>query len=216
MTRVSTRRHTQLNSVLTLPRSVLLMSTHGRSTIPLLREVLARTVSDNHIVVGDFNLHHPLWGGERHHQHDNEAEELLQLIGEYQMELLLPPGSVTFDERGGQTTIDLAFGTPWVQQRKIFCGVREDLDHQSDHFPVATAIMTEVETCVPPERRQWQRTNPDTLRRELGQALPPLAPLLTEGEIDRRSNELVAAITGAIAASTPMARPSERSVPGWT
>lgn len=36
----------------------------GQSTIPILREVLTRTACDSHIVVGDFNLHYPLWGGE--------------------------------------------------------------------------------------------------------------------------------------------------------
>ena len=70
-------------------------------------------------------------------------------MDEHQLELLLPPGSITFDDRRGRTTIDLVFGTPWVQERRIFCGVRSDLDHQSDHLPVVTTIMTEVEASDP-------------------------------------------------------------------
>ena len=70
------------------------------------------------------------------------------------MELLFPPGSITFDESRGKTTINLVFATPWVQERKIYCGIREELDHQSDHLPVATSFLTNTETSEPPERRQ--------------------------------------------------------------
>ncbi|KAH9221945.1 hypothetical protein DL95DRAFT_509971 [Leptodontidium sp. 2 PMI_412] len=34
----------------------------GESTIPLLRDILRQLVEDYYIVVGDFNLHYPLWG----------------------------------------------------------------------------------------------------------------------------------------------------------
>jgi Endonuclease-reverse transcriptase len=188
----------------------------GQSTIPILRKVFTRSACDIYIKIGDFNLHHPLWGGERDPRRDNESEELFQLIGEYQMELLLPPGSITFDERGRQTTIDLIFGILWVQQRRIFCEVRKDLDHQSDHLPVVTTIMTEVEVCKPAEQRQWQRTNQDIFRHILKRVLPLPTPLSSEEEIDRRVQELVTAITKAIKASTPVARPSTKSISGWT
>jgi hypothetical protein len=80
-------------------------------------------------VVRDLNLHHPLWGGEGDSRQDSDANKLLQLIGDHEMELLLPLGSITFDGLHRQATIDLSFGTPWVQERKVYCGVREDLDH---------------------------------------------------------------------------------------
>src|SRR5947207_7943689 len=81
-------------------------------------------IEGNRIVLGDFNL--PL-GGEASPRHDNQADELLLLMDEHQLDLLPPPGSKTFDERRGTATIDLVFGTPWVQERVIFCGVRKDL-----------------------------------------------------------------------------------------
>ena len=48
-----------------------------------LREVPMRIVGDNHIVIGDFNLHHPHWGEDGDTRQDDEAEELLQLVGEF-------------------------------------------------------------------------------------------------------------------------------------
>ena len=102
------------------------------------------------------------------------------------------------------------------QQRRSFCGVREDLDHQSDHLPIVTTIMTEVEAYDPPTRRQWQRTNEDVLGQVLGRVLPPLTPLSSEEDVDRRAHDIVAAISEAIEASTPIARPSTRSILGWT
>jgi exonuclease III len=186
------------------------------TTIPLLREVLHKTTGDKHIVLGDFNLHHPHWSGDDSTRQHSEAEELLQLVLEHHMELLLPPGSVTFDERGGATTIDLAFGTPWIQERKSYCGVPNDLDHQSDHLPIATTIMTTVTTSMPQERWQWQRTDEKTMNDTVRVCLPRQAPLGSPEAIDRRVQEIVAAITKAIKKSTPKARPSEESKPGWT
>lgn len=51
----------------------------GESNIPLLQGVLAAIPGQNHILVGNFNLHHPLWGGESAQRH-SEANELIQLM----------------------------------------------------------------------------------------------------------------------------------------
>jgi hypothetical protein len=55
----------------------------GESTIPLLRDILRKLAEDYHIMVGDFNLHHSLWGGEGNPTQDYQADSLLQLIGDY-------------------------------------------------------------------------------------------------------------------------------------
>ncbi|EDN04466.1 predicted protein [Histoplasma mississippiense (nom. inval.)] len=187
----------------------------GNSTIPLLRTTVTEADSEKQIVVGDFNLHHPLWGGTRSDQ-DAEAEELVSLMADQQLELLIPPGTATYDEHDRQTTIDLALGTPWIHERKAYCGLREDLDHQSDHQPIAVTIMTAVETCDPPDQWQWQRTNTETLELELKRNLPYPTVLDSEASVDHRVQGLVHAITRAIDASTPKAKPSDRSIPGWT
>jgi exonuclease III len=139
----------------------------GESVIPLLHRTILNYASDKQIAVGDFNLHHPLWGGESSTRCDREAEDLLQLMADHQLELILPPGTITYDSQLGQVVIDLALGTPWVHERVTFCGVRDDLDHQLDHLPVATDIMTAVEACDPPDRWEWQRTDAKALEHHL-------------------------------------------------
>lgn len=44
------------------------------------------------VVVGDFNLHHPYWGGLKAQRTDPEAEEVLRLVEEYDLALLYEPG----------------------------------------------------------------------------------------------------------------------------
>src|SRR5262249_4490827 len=38
---------------------------------------------------------------------------------EHELRLLLPPGSKTYDERGGTATIDLVFGAQWVRTSQV-------------------------------------------------------------------------------------------------
>ena len=46
--------------------------------------------SDEHIVVRDFNLHHPYWSGLKYNHQHQEAEALLTMLNEQKLELLLP------------------------------------------------------------------------------------------------------------------------------
>ena len=84
------------------------------------------------ILVGDFNLHHPMWGGPTR-KRQVLAETLLQATEEKGLTLLLPPGLITRDltvndntpqERRQQTTVDLIFGSQSIAQRVVSCDVR--------------------------------------------------------------------------------------------
>ena len=68
-----------------------------------------------HIILGDFNLHHPLWNHPTYLQHHYIADELLDIIGEIGVNLITPPGLATRNCQRGphheKITIDLAFST---------------------------------------------------------------------------------------------------------
>lgn len=48
-------------------------------------------VTNDHIIVGDFNIHHPSWGCKTT-QADNLAPQLFELIDEFNLIQHLPPG----------------------------------------------------------------------------------------------------------------------------
>lgn len=63
-----------------------------------LDEFLTRSGTAEQIVVGDFNLHHPMWGGERVVQADAEALELIEVMEHHGLESTLQPGTITYKE----------------------------------------------------------------------------------------------------------------------
>lgn len=48
------------------------------------------------MIAGDFNLHHPAWGGIKAIQ-DAEADRLIELCDEADLGLWLKPGTITRD-----------------------------------------------------------------------------------------------------------------------
>lgn len=120
------------------------------------------TIASNvwwNIVLGDFNLHYPLWSTHDAIEQDSEAEELFQLLDEHRLTLLPPQGTITHDSGRTRTTIDLVFTTADVVESRIYCGTKEEIHHDSDHLPVVTAIEAELHSPPARERRQWQKTD---------------------------------------------------------
>jgi hypothetical protein len=68
------------------------------------------------------------------------TEELLDILEERRLDLLLLPGSYTWQSRGQETTLDLVFATEGVGQRVIECKAQLSFDYDSDHFHVATIL----------------------------------------------------------------------------
>jgi len=57
------------------------------------------------IIGGNFNLHPPLWNPEGYLRQDDEAETLIDMMTDMNLNLLLPPGTITLTD--ADTTIDL-------------------------------------------------------------------------------------------------------------
>ncbi|EJP61115.1 pol-like protein [Beauveria bassiana ARSEF 2860] len=85
----------------------------GTATLSTLANALDGLGQDHEsIVLGDFNLHHPLWSAR--HQRGvarSRAEELLTIVETFQLQLLTVPGTVTHRWKDGDSTIDLTFAT---------------------------------------------------------------------------------------------------------
>ena len=49
------------------------------------------------MVGGDFNAHHPLWNPRTYTRHDEEADEIVEMMTELELNLMLPAGSIVVE-----------------------------------------------------------------------------------------------------------------------
>lgn len=192
----------------------------GTSTLSDLRDSLGSLDPDHEIMLlGDFNLHHPLWAGTGHPTRGIGASRpLLAIIEDFQLQLLTVPGTITHRWKDGETTIDLTFGSEGVASRTIFCHLDTSRDCDSDHLPIATAITWEWIRATPTRKRVWTKTNRSTLRQTVTEKLPKVpntTELRNNRDLDRYVDLIVKALGAGIDASTPWSDPSPRSIPGF-
>lgn len=83
----------------------------GTNTLPILTEAIGMLDSHNKVIVlGDFNLHHPLWSAtHRRASYRPSPQHLLTIIEDFQLQLLTVPGTPTHRWKDGESTIDLTF-----------------------------------------------------------------------------------------------------------
>jgi endonuclease/exonuclease/phosphatase family metal-dependent hydrolase len=96
--------------------------------------------SADNVLLGDFNLHHPNWGGPRVTPH-RASQLLLSLQELHNLSLLLPPEKITFKRHSGESKIDLVFSSSDLINTLTACCLREDLDHGLDHYPIETSFL---------------------------------------------------------------------------
>ena len=116
------------------------------STLAVLLHALR--MPGEHVVVGDFNLYHPLWGGPAYPYQHTMADSLITTMRTAGAELALPQGTITREAMRGdimeRTTIDLVWLSAALIPRLVQCRVTRELEQSSDHLPIMTHIQTEV------------------------------------------------------------------------
>lgn len=195
----------------------------GSSTLPALQGALSTHEGKEQIVLGDFNLHHPSWGGLQA-TIDADSEELLLTTEQFLLQQLLPPGTPTYEENC-QTTIDLIYAIPTLTSGLISCTTDELFEAYSDHLPIVTRFSLQTIEERPYQRRNWKRLNLEILRRTLSDgirekeilSLDNTAPWeLTREAVDTQIAALVDCIQQAITLSTPFVNITPRSRMGFT
>ncbi|KAK7219285.1 hypothetical protein V2G26_007288 [Clonostachys chloroleuca] len=89
------------------------------SALLQMRQILNEHEECEQIVVGDFNLHHAFWGGPTVEHADPEANQLIELIEDFDLTSTLQPGTITYEEGERQSTIDLCLVTLGLVDRLI-------------------------------------------------------------------------------------------------
>ena len=159
-------------------------------------------------MVGDFNLHHPTWGGVKI-EGNREAEQLLIIMNERQLSLLLSQGFITWRAGESQSTIDLALDTPSVIQRLIGCNVMKE-NHDSDHLSILTTLLLKALEATPITCRQWNRMNKEAFEKALTTQLPtPLTEMTESEQMEQQIVDITEALQHAIQETVPLAHLSK-------
>ena len=193
----------------------------GTNTLSDLRQTLATLSVDRQVMVlGDFNLHHPLWSTAHHliNQGIATSQPLLTIIEDFQLQLLTVPGTKTHRWKDGDSTIDLTFATEEVASRTIYCRIDTCRDCDSDHLPIATAIEWNWQPAILPRKRMWAKTNQSILRQIVQERLfegSDDVELQSQQGIDEQVQSIVDALQSGVDASTPWSNPCSHSVPGF-
>lgn len=186
-----------------------------RSVLPQLRQTLHEQRDSEQILLGDFNLHHELWGGTAVDRADHEAGELINIIEDFDLTNTLQPGTVTYEEGERRTTIDLCLVTLGLVDRLIRSEVDREFDHDSDHLPIITALELKAICLEAKARRKWKALDEKMFNAQLQRELPPLRRPRTKAALDRYVQELVSAIQNAAEEAAPTQRPPTKARPGW-
>ena len=170
----------------------------------------------SHIVVGDFNLHHPTWGGLRCLMQHVAADRLLDVAAAVDLNLTLPPGTITWRAHHLESTIDLTLVSATLTPRVVSCHVVDRWEQSSDHRPILTYLDLQTTEATLKPQWTWARTDVTKLQatfrnRVVTQVWPSLGT--TQG-LDTTAELLTLAIQTAIETATPWAQPSPQARPG--
>ena len=189
------------------------------STIPVISEVLQRP--GEHILVGDFNLHHPQWNNKGRYSYHAAADMLLETTEGHAMVPALPEGSVTWKARGSKSAIDLVFLAPGAHNALKTCRTREDLHYRSDHIPVCTELEWEWEEQTKPQRRAWKSLENEKTAKKVKEGGGRLArilglpPLETTEAVNEYLGQMLDGFQEIIEQNVPWARPASEGRSFW-
>lgn len=182
----------------------------GLHLLPAVLPDISHEAPQPALVVGDFNLHHPAWGGEDAIR-DEEAEELLDMMEAAGLDNWVPQGEATRELNGSRTTIDLVLASRSLYGRMVTCGTNPKVHADSDHLPIQTIL--DIDTPIAPKpapRRKWKRIDERKLAEFVNTNLRDWTPCLdSRGHIDAATEHLLEVVKRGIQESTPWTRPSE-------
>jgi len=185
------------------------------STLPWLKAQLEKHTPEEQIALGDFNLHHRFWGGPRVQHEEQEAKDLLEIMENLDMTSMLEPGTITYEEGDGRSTIDLCWTTLGMVDRIIKSTVDRDMDHDSDHLPISILLDVRTSLTEAKPKRRWKHLDTEKFCEELKHVMPPRRRPRTRLALDAYTQELADAISKAADKVLPLRKPSPKAREGW-
>jgi len=175
---------------------------------PRIQEALQGAQGDI-LLLGDFNTHHPTWGGQGV-ACEQQAERLLFETKKADLYLLTQQGDPTWKRGRQATVIDLTFASYALSQRVEYCGTEPEWALTKDHIPIRIAldVGAAVNTQAGSKRYALQKLDTEGLSRAVKgsgweNGLNPLETL--QETLERLLPQFC-----------PKARPSPRARPDWS
>ncbi|KHJ30011.1 putative zinc knuckle domain protein [Erysiphe necator] len=164
------------------------------------------------LFLGDFNCHHPMWGGHGA-QRDTRAQQLLNYTLGNGLDLITPEGIPTFRRNGArgtiqETVIDLTFATGDLLKSIHACRPREDWCIRHDHIPIEIILTTGQMLNLERRRCVYHKAN-----------LEKMKSMIRECKWEQAQQPLVAlqeVIIQALNEHCPRAHPSPFAKPAWS
>ncbi|KAK1837585.1 hypothetical protein CCHR01_19793, partial [Colletotrichum chrysophilum] len=165
------------------------------------------------VLVGDFNRHDYLWGGEGvSKDRQGEADPIMDMMSEYSLLSLLPRGTKTWEKNEAATTIDLSLASEEIARTVVRCEIHPK-NHGSDHRAIETvfdiaAPEAESRPRLLLNNAPWKQIN-ERIESSLRQVPPG-------GTVQERTDRLMSAVCEAVKALTPTVKPSRYAKRWWT
>ena len=168
------------------------------------------------IIAGDFNRHDILWGGNHigNTRRQGEAQQILDFMEMNDLQSMLPRGSITFESRAGESTIDLMLVSQRLAEEKSICALY-GTEHGSDHRAIHSAFSMDTanEESVPTVRYMIKQADWTKVRGYIEQH-PSRQRFSTLG-LDEMEERLVGMVQGALEEHCPKVKPSVYSKRWW-
>ncbi|KAJ5117672.1 hypothetical protein N7448_011304 [Penicillium atrosanguineum] len=169
------------------------------------------------LIVGDFNRHDQLWGGNQVATQNRQGEaEPIVLMADWGLTSLLPRGISTREEGPFRSTIDLVLASTDLSRRVTRCRIHP-VEHGSDHRAIETTFHCEARSTLPSTTRFSFREAPwADINRELRDLETEIMDITDHSELDATPGRLTSRICSAIRQLVPVARPSPHGKRWWT
>ncbi|KAJ6090904.1 hypothetical protein N7499_003618 [Penicillium canescens] len=218
-------------AVIRLPERLIFMASvyvQGGDTSALdgacdhLRKAVAKVRRDTGavvevMVVGDFNRHDQLWGGDEVSLgRQGEADPIIDLMNEFALSSLLKRGTKTW-HGGGQSgdcesTIDLVLASDNLTDSMIKCAIH-GTEHGSDHRAIETVFDAPWSAPKHQERLLLKNAPWKEINARIASALTNTP---SGGTVQQKTDRLMTAVSEAVHALTPKAKPSPHAKRWWT
>ena len=186
------------------------------SPLPQLPALLQRR--GEHILLGDFNLHHAWWAGSPYITQDREADTLINIVQAANLDLALPAGTTTWQRGQQKSTLDLVFVSNSLLDHIQQCQVWKAHEESSDHFP----ILTKLDFAPPrtgPTRRCYKNVDWQKFQATVQSSLATVhhaAICETTSAIDNQAALIQGILQQAMEMHVPYAKPSNYASRSWT